>query len=188
MNQDKPTRRGPLATNQRQQGHKEAVVVSFGPFIPFRTFGRSCCADYAAAPVDSVSYTCEAGVSNFVFDEEVISMILEQGDNVLVSHRRLFESDEARFFVGRTIACEDSLVKAEGYSFVRDLASGHIIKKEEKRTKVLSLVAPGQLVYQLPADIDVDAVDIASGNGDAMLVCGRRPIMNLSERTHCGHF
>ncbi len=115
-------------------------------------------------------------------------MILETGDVVLVSHRRMFERDEVRFFLGQTVACEGPLLKAEGYTFVRDLSNGHIIKKEEKRKKVLSLDSPGHIVYQLPSDIDVDKVDIESGNGDAYMVDGSRKILNLSERTHCGHF
>lgn len=115
-------------------------------------------------------------------------MMLENGDKVLVSHRRLFDGDETRFFIGRTIMCEGPLVKIEGYSFVRDLSNGHVIKKEEKRIKLLSLASPGQMVYQLPADIDLESMEIVSRNSDAMLVAGACQIMNLSERTHCGQF
>ena len=62
-------------------------------------------------------------------------MMLEPGDLVLVSNRRLFDGDAARFFIGRTMTCEGPLFKAEGYSFMRDLSNGHVIKKEEKRTR-----------------------------------------------------
>jgi len=113
-------------------------------------------------------------------------MILENGDVVLVSNRRMFERDEMRFFVGRTIACEGPLFKAEGFTFVRDLSNGHIIKKEEKRIKVLSLDSPGQIVYQLPSEIDLENVDIESGNGDAFIVDGAKRLLNLCERAHCG--
>ena len=115
-------------------------------------------------------------------------MLIDLGDSVLVSHRRMFERDEIRFFVGRTIACEGSLLKAEGYSFVRDLASGYIVKKSEKRTKILSLASAGYIVYQLDKGINIDNVDIDSGDGDAILVDGSRKIMNLSERSHSGRF
>ena len=115
-------------------------------------------------------------------------MILEAGDTVLVSNRRLFDHDEARFFLGRTIACEGELLKVEGFTFVRDLASGHVVKKEEKRTKVLSLASPGFIVYQLPREINIENAGICSGDGDAILVDGSHRLMNLSERTQCGHF
>jgi hypothetical protein len=115
-------------------------------------------------------------------------MILAQGDYVLVSHRRMFERDEARYFVGRTLVCEGTLLKVEGFTFVRDLSSGQFVKKDEKRIKIVSLDSPGHIVYQLPANIDIERVDIEDGHGDALLVDGSRHIMNLSEHTHCGHF
>ena len=115
-------------------------------------------------------------------------MILDRGDVLIVSNRRLFERDETRFFVGRTVACEGPLVKAEGFSFVRDLSNGHVIRKQEKRVKVLSLDSPGYIVYQLAGDIDIDNIDIESGNGDAYLIDGAKRLLNLTERTHGGHF
>ncbi len=115
-------------------------------------------------------------------------MILEADDIVLVSHRRMFERDEMRFFLGRTLDCEGALVKAEGYTFARDLSNGQIVKKPEKRIKVFSIDSHGHIVYQLPGRIDVDRVDIESGNGDAFLVHDTNRILNLSERTHSGHF
>jgi hypothetical protein len=113
-------------------------------------------------------------------------MILENGDVLLISNRRLFERDETRFFVGKIIACEGPLVKAEGFTFVRDLSNGHVTRKEEKRIKVLSLQSPGYIVYQLSSDIDVDQLDIESSSDDAYLVDGFQRILNLTERTHCG--
>ena len=114
--------------------------------------------------------------------------ILDQGEVVVVSNRRMFERDETRFFVGRTIVCEGPLLKAEGFTFVKDLSNGHIIRKEEKRIKVLSLNSPGHIVYQLPSDVDVANVNIESGNGDAYMVDGSKKLLNLTERTHCGQF
>jgi len=115
-------------------------------------------------------------------------MMFESGDTVLVSHRRMYESDEARFFLGRAIACEGPLVKIEGFTFVRDLSNGHIVKKPEKRIKVISLNSPGQLVYQLPDSVDVEMVEIDSRHGEAVLVDGYEKVMNLSEHSHGGRF
>ncbi|MGI9516883.1 MAG: hypothetical protein ACR2NP_07565 [Pirellulaceae bacterium] len=115
-------------------------------------------------------------------------MILESGDVILVCNRRLFDGDEARYFVGRTIACEGALLKAEGYSFVKDLSNGHIVKKEEKRTKVISISSAGYILYQLPGEFDLESYDIVSGHADTALVAGAQRIMNLAEHTHCGQF
>ena len=112
-------------------------------------------------------------------------MILELGSTVLVSRRRMFERDECRYFVGRTVACEGDLLKLEGFSFVRDLSNGQIVKKEEKRRKIISLSSAGHFVYQLP-DTNLETLEIRSCDGDVVLVNGTVELMNLSERAHCG--
>ena len=113
-------------------------------------------------------------------------MIIENGANLLVSHRRLFEHDESRYFVGQSLGCEGPLMKLEGFSFVRDMAGGKIIKKNEKRIKVLSLSSPGHIVYQLPNNIRIEDLEFDSENGNANLMFGDRLVMNLAERSHLG--
>jgi hypothetical protein len=44
-------------------------------------------------------------------------MMLKEGDKILIAHRRLFEKDDVRFFVGRVDAYE----AATGHSYVRDI-------------------------------------------------------------------
>ena len=114
-------------------------------------------------------------------------MLLENGDAILVSHRRMFQHDEARFFVGRAIACDRELIKIEGFSFVRDLASGHFVRKDEKRIKILSLASPGYIFYQLPDVSDIANVSVKDEVGEVRLMDGTRALMNLSEKSHCGH-
>lgn len=114
-------------------------------------------------------------------------MIVDKGDVIFVSHRRMFQHDEDRFFLGRVITCEGMLVKLVGYTFVRDLSNGHIVRKNEKRARVLSLASPGLLVYQLPEDVHIEHATITSGNGSAILMDGTRELMNLAERANCGH-
>jgi hypothetical protein len=65
-----------------------------------------------------------------------MEMLLAEGDNLLIAHRRLFGKDESRFFIGKVIAYGAGLVKARGHSFVRDVISGRIIEKAESRTKI----------------------------------------------------
>lgn len=115
-------------------------------------------------------------------------MILNKDDVVLISNRRMFAQDEARFFVGNVVDCDRDLLKADGFSFVRDPGSGEIIRKPEKRVRILSIASPGHIVYQLATGTAVDSLEIESRDGDAWLVDGRQRLMNLSERVHSGHF
>ena len=115
-------------------------------------------------------------------------MLLKNGDVLLASHRRMFQHDEARFFVGRIVAYDRDLVKLEGFSFVRDLSSGHVIRKDEMGVKLLSLASPGYIFYELSGVNDVSKVHVQDQAGNVMLMDGNRPLMNLAERSQCGHF
>jgi hypothetical protein len=118
--------------------------------------------------------------------EKAAIMIVDKGDVLFVSHRRMYQHDEDRFFLGRVITCEGVLVKLVGFTFVRDLRNGRIVRKNERRARVLSLASPGYMVYQLPEDVNIEQVTITSGNGEALLLDGTRELMNLAERAQAG--
>ena len=46
--------------------------------------------------------------------------MLEAGNKLLVAHRRMFESEQPRYFVGEVVAYDSGIVKLAGYSFARD--------------------------------------------------------------------
>ena len=79
-----------------------------------------------------------------------MAMLLNEGDKILVAHRRLFARDEARFFLGRVDAYEAGVVKVTGHSYVRDMFAGKMLEKAELRTKLLSLSSGTLMVYLLP--------------------------------------
>jgi hypothetical protein len=108
-------------------------------------------------------------------------MLLQEGDKILVAHRRLFEKDEVRFFVGRVEAYEAGIVKATGHSFVRDVMGGRLIEKAEERTKILSLASGTLLVYQLPGTLALDTLSFLATDGRLSLTDGKNFTMNLAE-------
>ena len=114
-------------------------------------------------------------------------MFLQQGDQLLVSHRRQFSHEETRYFLGTVAAYEDGLAKVNGYSFVRDVASGDVLRKEDRRTKIISLNAGSMIIYELPRDTDVEAATFAFNDGDMSLTDGKTLHMNMSELVHAGH-
>ncbi|HQY87351.1 MAG TPA: hypothetical protein PK402_01750 [Tepidisphaeraceae bacterium] len=113
-------------------------------------------------------------------------MLLKEGDNIFVAHRRLFDKDEPRFFVGRVDAYEAGVIKTTGHSYVRDLMDGRMIEKPEERTKILSLSSGTLLVYQLPRAVALDALKFVAGDGSLSLTDGKAFTMNLMEHTHGG--
>ncbi len=84
--------------------------------------------------------------------------MLKQGEKLLIVHRRLFEKDTPRFFVGEVEAYEAGLAKVKGYTFVKDLFSGSMKKKPDLRTKIMSIISGTFIVYQLPITVLLDSV------------------------------
>jgi hypothetical protein len=113
-------------------------------------------------------------------------MILEQGDSILVAHRRLYDRDEARFFIGRVDAYEAGVVKVTGHSYVRDSMGGRVLEKADKRTKILSLSSGTLIVYQLPDNVGLEALKFVSADGQLVLTDGKGFTMNVTEAVHGG--
>ena len=78
-------------------------------------------------------------------------MFLQEGAKLLVCHRRLFAEDQPRFFVGVVEACDGPLAKVSGFSWTRDASRGYV-RKDDRRTKIVSLGSGSVIVYELPAE------------------------------------
>ena len=95
--------------------------------------------------------------------------MLEQGEKLLMVHRRLFEKDSPRFFAGEVQAYENGVAKVRGYTFVKDMFTGDIKKKPDLRTKFLAVVSGTLIIYQLPVTARLDSLKF-SHTQDAGLV------------------
>jgi hypothetical protein len=113
-------------------------------------------------------------------------MLLEEGHKILVAHRRLFERDEPRFFLGRVDAYEAGIVKVTGHSYVREVVSGSVVKEGETRTKILSLASGTLIVYVLPEEVSLAAIQFTYEEGQLSVSDGKEFTMNLSEFFHGG--
>ena len=111
--------------------------------------------------------------------------MLEQGEKVLIVHRRMFEKDSPRFFVGEVQDYEQGIVKVKGYTFVKDMFSGNMQKKSDLRTKVMSIVSGTLIVYQLPVIVLLDSVTFSRDqDGGLVLTDGGGFSMDMSEVVH----
>ena len=110
-------------------------------------------------------------------------MILEAGSKVLVVHRRLFDEDEARYFIGVVDGYEDGIAKVSGYSWILNSLAGTFIEKSELLMKIFSITSGTLIVYQIPSTFDFKKVCFEThGNGSAWLTDGSGFKMNLTER------
>ncbi len=83
-------------------------------------------------------------------------MLFEPNAKVLIAHRRLFAEDSERLFFGEVLACESGIAKIRGYTFLPDAYRGGFARKDEARTKVVSIASGSVLVYELPANVQLD--------------------------------
>jgi hypothetical protein len=85
--------------------------------------------------------------------------ILKTGENIHVIHRRRFDKDIRRHFVGGVEAYEGGLVRATGYVFVVDELNEHLFaKRPDRRTKLIPLASGDVIVNVLPEDLDIEQV------------------------------
>jgi hypothetical protein len=113
--------------------------------------------------------------------------LVEPGSSVLVVHRRLFERDDNRLFVGQIEAMDGGVIRTKGYTFVRDVMEGTVRRKSESRTKLLSLTSGTLIIYLLPLEFEFTKAEVRCRETEMWLTDGSDFSMNLSEWTHRSH-
>jgi len=85
--------------------------------------------------------------------------ILKRGENILVIHRRRFDKDIRRHFIGTVDAYEDGVARASGYVFVIDDLNKHLfMKRPDRRTKLVPIGSGDVIVNILPEPVDIEEV------------------------------
>ncbi len=111
-------------------------------------------------------------------------MILQSGNKLLIVHRRLFEADRTRYFLGTVNAYEDGVASVSGYTFVHDHVDGDYLRKDDERTKIMPIRSGSLIVYLLSSDFAIDEARICTRENRLILSDGRGCEMNLSEHAH----
>ena len=95
-------------------------------------------------------------------------MILEPGFQILVAHRRLFENDHSRLFVGVVDAYHDGIALVTGRTWLKDGYSGEYLCKPDFRTKVVAIASGTVIVYRLPSSVDLATFRIEADGQDVV--------------------
>jgi len=118
--------------------------------------------------VKAIWQTGDKGIESRLPDSK--TMIVQKSDILLITQRRLFAEDVPRFFIGSVDHYEDGLVLISGYSWVRDRISGQMTRNDDIRTKVVSLLSGNFIVYQLPPEININALQLDVGQHQQLLI------------------
>lgn len=107
-------------------------------------------------------------------------MILNTGEYVHIIHRQLFREDGQRHFVGTVEGHEGTIVRVKGYLFAMDSTSSQFVRREELRTRLVSL-SDAVIVNILPAHVKIDEITYAHRpNGDILVTDGTDWQLNIT--------
>ena len=110
-------------------------------------------------------------------------MFFLKGANLMVCHRRLFAEDHIRFFFGTVESYSEGIAKVSGFTWTRDPAHG-FQRKADRRTKLIAVASGSLIVYEIPAEVDVEEIRIEQPGGHTVIATdGSKFRMDLSERT-----
>lgn len=107
--------------------------------------------------------------------------ILAAGEKVHIIHRRNFESEPHRHFVGVIEAYEQGVARVKGYVFTVDRVKAKFFRRPELRTRVVSVVSGELLVNVLPATVDVEKIQYQQEPKAVRVTDGSDWHMDISE-------
>jgi hypothetical protein len=85
--------------------------------------------------------------------------ILNPGEKVHIIHRRRFEKDIRRHFIGHVDDYEHGVARVSGYVFVIDDLSQHLfVRRPDKRIKLVPLTSGEIIVNVIPSSVDIETV------------------------------
>jgi hypothetical protein len=111
-------------------------------------------------------------------------MLLKSGEKILVVHRRLFQHDRDRYFLGTIEEYEHGIAIVTGYTFVRDTTNGGVLRKDDLRTKIVPITSGSLIVYRLSPEFVVDDANVEPTENRLVLSDGHGFKMNISEHPH----
>jgi len=85
-------------------------------------------------------------------------MILEKGEKIHVIHRRHFDREPHRHFLGVVDAYELGIARVTGHIFTVDSAKLAFFRRPDVRTRIVSLHSGDVLVNIVPASVDLEKV------------------------------
>lgn len=85
-------------------------------------------------------------------------VILSPGEKVHIIHRRLFEHDPHRHFVGTVEAYDAGVLRVNGHVFSVDPLTFQFVRRADPRTRIVSASSGEVIINVLPASVKLDKV------------------------------
>jgi hypothetical protein len=110
-------------------------------------------------------------------------MILRSGEKIHVIHRRFYEKDPHRHFIGTVEDYEGGVARVVGHVYTVDTVKFQYIRRPEVRTRIISLVSGDLLVNIIPPSVDLEKISYKLEKKSVRVSAGPEWHLDLSEFT-----
>jgi hypothetical protein len=88
----------------------------------------------------------------------MLDSILAPGEKIHVIHRRRFDQEPHRHFVGVVDDYREGVLRMTGHVYAVDTTTYQFIRRPEQRTRVVSVVSGEVIVNVIPASVDLSKI------------------------------
>jgi len=85
-------------------------------------------------------------------------MILRSGEKVHVIHRRYYDKDNHRHFIGTVEDYENGVARVVGHVYTVDTVKFQYVRRPEVRTRIISIVSGDLLVNIIPPSVVLEKI------------------------------
>ena len=108
-------------------------------------------------------------------------MILRSGEKIHVIHRRYYNTDTHRHFIGTVESYEDGIARVIGHVYTVDTVKFQYVRRPEVRTRIISIVSGDLLINVLPQSVDLDKITYKHEKKSVRVTDGSDWHLDLSE-------
>ena len=108
-------------------------------------------------------------------------MILNPGEKVHVIHRRIYEKDHHRHFIGVVEAYDLGVARITGHVYTVDSVKFSFVKRPELRTRLVSVVSGDVLINIIPPAVNLDKITYKQERKAVRVTDGSDWHLDLSE-------
>jgi hypothetical protein len=110
-------------------------------------------------------------------------MILRSGEKVHVIHRRHYEKDSHRHFIGVVEDYESGVARVVGHVYTVDTTKFQYVRRPEVRTRIISIVSGDLLINVIPPTVDIEKITYKQEKKGVRVTDGSGWHLDLSEFT-----
>lgn len=109
-------------------------------------------------------------------------MLIEKGDKIHVIFRRQFKEDLRRHFAGEVLEATEFAAKAHGYVFIFETSKNEYVRRNDPRTRIISLIDSANIVNMLPKGVEIEDLDYVLSEDNRLVVSdGKDFLMDINE-------